>query len=500
MSTPSTLVADPTRPTSGAGFTVFGDDRAPTKIPRWMLLVLLIVAQVIFSRFMTQQPLVGMIQAAAISALVLYGGVRRDLPLLLTVAAYIPGAEITWRQSQVPIPYLLAVYLLIGISVMAVASGTDHVTRSGRLALLYILLLIPASLVTYSVAPSSARKLIAFSLAGPAALAALVILFSQLVIGQALYRRLLWTLLISGVGPLTIALTAISDYIGNFGAIEFDTESNFITSGGFGPVQVSSVLGLSALVAVLLVFAESEIVPRVLAGILGLASGAQSLLTFSRGGMTATAIALAGLVIVHTRDREHRRRVLIVVGLAVVVVFTVIIPRLETFTGGKFQERFSSTKTGRTTLASGDFELFENNIWLGAGAGMSKFRRIPYDVCMLRTDRCNLESASHTEFTRMLAEHGLSGLAAIIVMGVLARQAMRRAGPSMGLTVTMILWSVAQMAYANLRVAAVPFAFAFGFLPVRDDADLGPPTRRADDPEPLGSGWVAEDTRPRSAS
>ena len=132
MSTPSTLAADPTRPTSGAGFTVFGDDRAPTKIPRWMLLVLLIVAQVIFSRFMTQQPLVGMIQAAAISALVLYGGVRRDLPLLLTVAAYIPGAEITWRQSQVPIPYLLAVYLLIGISVMAVASGTDHVTRSGR--------------------------------------------------------------------------------------------------------------------------------------------------------------------------------------------------------------------------------------------------------------------------------------------------------------------------------------------------------------------------------
>lgn len=450
-------------------FAAFGDDLAPTRIPRWLFLVALILGQAFLARLMSQQPMIGVVQGMALSGLIVYAGIRRDLRILLLIAAYLTGAEITWRQAQVPLPYMTAVYMQIGIVILAVVTGTDRITRSGRTALLYLLLMLPAAFVTFTVTGSGSRKLIAFALAGPAALTALVVLCSQLVLGRDLYRRLLWTMLISGIGPLAIALTAISDYVGNFGSIDFGTESNAITSGGFGPVQVSSVLGLSALVAILLVFTEREFVPRILAALLGLACGAQSLLTFSRGGMTATAIAIAGLVVVQARDRANRKQVLFVVGVAVLITFTVVIPRLDAFTQGKLQERFSSAETGRTTLASSDLELFQRNIALGAGAGMSKYRAIPYDVCQLRTDRCNLEGASHTEFTRMLAEHGLAGVTAILLMISLARQAMRRAGPSIGLTVTMLMWSIAQMTYANLRVAAVPFAFALAFCLVREN-------------------------------
>lgn len=445
------------------------------QIPRWMLLAILVLAQALLARLMSQQPSLGVIQAATLIGLILYAGVRRNVAMLLCVAAYLPGAEITWRQAQVRIPYMLAPYLLIGIALLAITTAYPRLNRTGRLAAMYFLLMLPASLITYSTAPAAARQLVAFALAGPAALASLVALCSQLTIHTWLYRRILWIMLISGIGPIAIALTAITDYIGSYGSIDFATESNFITSGGFGPVQVSSLMGLTVLVGVLLVLVEDEFLPRLLAGGVALLSMVQSFLTFSRGGMFATAIAGGALALSQTTDRRGRRRVLLVVLATFAVGYLVVIPRVDAFTQGQFEKRFGTTETGRTNLASGDLRLFRNNLALGAGAGMSKYRNITYETCRLRTDRCALEAASHTEFTRVLAEHGLAGVVTIVLMAMMVLHALKRAGPSLGLTVCFLTWAVAQMFYANLRIAAVPFAFAFAFVRVRGGPEPGEP-------------------------
>lgn len=462
----------PTPDALNAARAAFGDDRRTTQVPRWFLLVCLVVAQAFFARVMSQQPLLGTLQAGGLMALIFYGAIRRNVALLLCVAAYLPGAEITWRQAQAPIPYSLAPYLLIGIALLAITTSYNKVTAAGRLAILYFLLLMPATLITFTTTTgSTARKLMAFALAGPAALAAMVVLCSQLTIRTWLYRRILWIMLISGIGPLAIALTAITDYIGSYGAIDFGTESNAITSGGFGPVQVSSLMGLTVLVGILLLLVEQEFVPRLLAGGIALLSMVQSFLTFSRGGMFATAIAGAALAFTQATDRRSRKRALIVVLLAFSIGYFVVIPRVDAFTKGQFDKRFSTTQTGRTTLASDDLKLFREKWVFGGGAGMSKYRNIPYETCQLRADRCGLEAASHTEFTRVLAEHGLAGVASIVLMVMMMSRAARRAGPSIGLTASFLAWSVAQMVYANLRIAAVPFAFAFAFVRVRESLD-----------------------------
>jgi len=285
------------------------------------------------------------------------------------------------------------------------------------------------------------------------------------------YRRLLWVLAISGVGPLAVALTAINDYIVNTGSIQFTDASNFITSGGFGPVQVSSVMGLTALVGVLLVLVEDEPTPRILAIIITIAATAQSFLTFSRGGMFATAFALAGMALSQAGDKETRRRVILVVIVAFSVGYFLIIPRVDAFTGGKFSERFSDTRSGRTGLANNDVKIFTSHMAFGVGPGMAKYQRLGYEVCLLRNDRCVGEGSSHTEFTRMLAEHGLPGLLDIGVVILLASQAIRRSGQSLPITVTFMTWAVAQMFYANLRVVAIPIAFGFAFARIRDRTD-----------------------------
>lgn len=465
----------------------FGDSSQRVLVPRWMVLLGLILGQVVLTRVMMVAPIVGQLVALAIIGLIVYAGIQRSTPLLLCVAAYLPGAEIAWRQVGVALPYLIAPYLLIVVSLVGVLTSHKQLTKPGRTALLYFALLLPAVLVTYTTTGGNARKLIAFGMAGPAALALLVVLCSQLTIVTALYRRLLWILVISGLGPLTVALTLINEYIVNVGELEFTTESNFLTSGGFGPVQVSSLMGLTVLAALLLFLAEREFVPRLFAILIGGWAMVQSLLTFSRGGMIATAIAIAGLTLSQATDRRNRNRVLGAVAAAFAIGWFLIIPQVDAFTKGKLNERFSETTTGRTTLASGDFEIFLENPAFGVGPGMSKYRRLSFEICQLRQDRCNFEGSSHTEFTRMPAEHGIAGVIAIGLMVALSVQALRRAGPSLPLTITMLLWALAQMVYANLRIAAVPVVFAFAFLRVRSPDDLGDePPPDADESPPVG--------------
>jgi hypothetical protein len=198
--------------------------------------------------------------------------------------------------------------------------------------------------------------------------------------------------------------------------------------------------------------------------------------------MFATAIAGAALALSQATDRRGRRRVLVVVLVSFVIGYFVVIPRVDSFTQGQFEKRFGTTETGRTSLASGDLRLFRDKWLLGAGTGMSKYRDITYETCRLRADRCAQEAASHTEFTRVLAEHGTAGVATIVLMAMMVLHALRRAGPSLGLTVAFITWAVAQMFYANLRIAAVPFAFAFAFVRVRESLEPDDPLPDQDAP------------------
>lgn len=480
MSAPSDL-AFPRRPPPLPRGQLLDRSDTPRRliIPRWMLLAILVMAQSILTRVMVASPRVGVLQMLTVVGLVGYSILKRMPLLCLYVLAYLPSAEIVWRQTGAPIPYQFAPYATGAVAILLILTTYGQLTKPGRVAIYYVLLLVPSTVLTISGAGSGARELISFALAGPIAMAALVVLFSQLTIEPWVYRRLLWIMLVSGMGPLVAALTSINDYIAANGSIEFTTESNFVTSGGFGPVQVSSLMGLTVLAAVLVFLVERDPAAKLLAVAIGFFAAVLSFLTFSRGGMTATALALAAMVLAQARDPRQRGRVLAVVIVVFVVGYFVIVPRINTYTQGAFDKRFSDTSSGRTQLATNDIEVFKQNMSFGVGPGMTKYNRIPYDICQLRSDRCADEGSSHTEFTRMLGEHGIPGLVAILLILVLIWQSVARAGPSRPISITFMTWAVAQMFYANFRVVGIAFAFAFAFLRIAplaagDDDDEQP--------------------------
>lgn len=456
-----------------------GDPPKHVIIPRWMVLVGLIVLQIVMSRAMMTAPVLGLAQALAMIGLIAYGTLRREAATVMCVLVYVPWAEIVWRQVQAPVPYMVAPYTIVLAGVLLILTQYKQLTKPGRVAIFYFLLLVPSAVVTIAVVGATARELIAFQFSGPVAMAVLVVLFSQITLEAGLYRRLLWVMLVSSVGPIAIALTTINQYLATEGSIDFTSESNYVTSGGFGPVQVSSMMGLGVLIAVLAFLVERDPMVKLIAVALGLFGIIFAFLTFSRGGMTATAIALAIFALSQARDPQVRLRIFTVVVLVFLVGYFILVPRLNDATEGAFDTRFSSSSTPRTRLAENDMEIFRQHLPFGVGAGMTKYNRIPYELCQLRSDKCSEEASSHTEFTRMLGEHGLPGLLAIALVIQLIYLGWVRAGPTRPVTAMMLSWAVAQMFYANFRVVGIAFAFAFAFVHIDDPLGKEARARRA---------------------
>jgi len=445
---------------------------------RWQSILLAILAQIGLTMMMDSVRIIGLVQSVAILALGLYFAAKRNVTYVLALCGYTAGAEVLWRQVRAPTYYLMAPYTVTLLCVVTLVWTVGRFGRTARMAVLYFTLLLPGIIATVQTTGGDARELVAFALTGPMALAALVALTSQLQATDEDFRLIMWTTFISAISPLTIAILRVRETLAVAGSIQFKDQSNFITSGGFGPVQVSSVLGLGALLGLLLTIIEPDRRARLLAGIGAIAFSVQSLMTFSRGGMTATAIGVIALGLIHARNRVIRRRVTAIVLGSLALGYFVVIPWLIDFTGGAFEKRFSDTQSARTDLAVNDYRIFLDNPIFGVGPGMTKYQRLGYEICLIRADGCKDESSSHTEFTRLLSEHGTVGILAGVVLVVISFRGVRTSIRNHPFGTALIFWAIAQMFYANLRVVAVPVAFGLAFL-----AFERPPPEPAAEPE-----------------
>ncbi len=167
------------------------------------------------------------------------------------IVAYIVGSEVLWRMTDGAIFWEIGKYG--AVSVAAIALFRMKRVKIPGLLLLYFTLLLPSTVLSaWESSFDEARQAISFNLSGPFAILGLGWFFASLKINAQILRNILLMFLlpIIGIGSLSLfgILTAAE--------INFTTESNFQTSGGFGPNQVGSLLGLGALVAFLLSLLE----------------------------------------------------------------------------------------------------------------------------------------------------------------------------------------------------------------------------------------------------
>ncbi|MCC6972730.1 MAG: O-antigen ligase family protein [Anaerolineae bacterium] len=394
-----------------------------------------------------------------------WAATNAPLHKLAYICAYITGIEVLWRMTGATsfgVFHEAGKYYVIFITGLALFRM--RVRTIPALPFFYILLLVPAILVTLGMTSAAeARDQISSNFSGPFAIFICAVFFSQAHLSRQQMRTALLAL-VAGV----VSVAAVATYSTITAAnITWTTESNFTTSGGFGPNQVSSVLGLGAFAAWFLIsHLERDRLLRIILTVLGVWFLGQALLTFSRGGVYNALIPIVVLTLLKAiRERRQIGSLALPVLAALVLVF-VLLPQLDTLTEGMLGTRYNKGDlTGRDQIIQLDIQIFLDNP-LGVGVGMAR------DYRVLLAD---YNTAAHTEYSRLLAEHGILGLFALVLLILMTATNVFRSWHqplAQSLTLGLCSWALIQFIHAATRIVAPSFCIGLTFATLVDDNEL----------------------------
>lgn len=332
---------------------------------------------------------------------------------VLVGCAYVATSDVFFRMTEGLFFYELHKYLLIFL--VLIGFIFDQVRVKGQIYLAYVGLLLFTIILTNYDYTEEVRKMVAFNLAGPISLGIVAFYFyKKKVTMQQLSRVLFYAVLpiISLVVYLFLYTPSIKDSVTG-------TASNFATSGGFGPNQVATILGVGMFILFSrLLFNKfkgiQSIIELVLLGFMSF----RGLVTFSRGGIfTAIAAIVILIIITYLRgQRRFRSKVFMVLFYGVVLGASVWL-YASNRTSGLIENRYANENamgvakedvtTGRKDLFLTEFEAFIESPIVGIGVGKNKNYRF---------DKTGKVAASHNEISRLLAEHGSLGILALCIL------------------------------------------------------------------------------------
>jgi O-antigen ligase len=407
--------------------------------------------------------------------------VRGRVDRVVMVVGYIAGAEVLWRMTNARILWESGKYGAAAI--MLVALLRNGLIRPPALTLAYFALLLPSCVITLTQeAWPSASNQLSFNLSGPLALFLSAWFFATMKLSTRHVRALFLTIASPIIGVLTIAVYGMITTVD----LSFIDQSNFATSGGYGPNQVSAVLGLGALLSLFVgTDGRAPRAVRLVMGGLCVVFAVQSALTFSRGGLAAAAGSAAIATLFTARDSRIRAKLFSMVA-AVVAVGFLVLPYLNAYTGGELSIRFQdASTTGRDAMARQEFDMFTQNPILGVGPGGARIERkgVFYVQGGPRfvTARSGEEYAAHTEYARLLSEHGTFGLIAMFLLAAAATANIRkgRDPATKGIIAGSVCWSALFMLSSAMRIflPSLAFGLAFATFAVDESAPERPTSR-----------------------
>ncbi|MDG5799802.1 O-antigen ligase family protein [Marinilabiliaceae bacterium ANBcel2] len=329
-------------------------------------------------------------------------------------AMYIASLEIVYRMSGALFSWELGKYLVILLFITGLIMGKRKVVPWGFL--LMLLLLLPALFFVQHSNPERIREMILFNVSGPLSLVFAGLYFYCREIDRDTFfygLRLVFLPAFSLVSALTF-LAAIS-------TLEFSSlQSSYGASAGFGPNQVSTLLGWFLVLGLLFKIVGKKITPyEILDWVTLFVIFLRALLTFSRGGVVGALLAIVGAVVVLSISYPFYRKIFVRSMpwvFAALLFFAAAFVTANEITGNYLLYRYMgyttsevvtgipeaerSFLTGRGDIMKGDFAAFKDKPLLGVGYGMGERYRSRY----------YWSGTAHTEFARLLSENGIPGI------------------------------------------------------------------------------------------
>ncbi len=381
---------------------------------------------------------------------------------VLFAVAYFAGFEVLLRMLG-GTSYEFSKYAVLLLAALGIfLSG---VSKKSWLYLLYLALLLVSLLMVEKVWQVSRPllNLIVFNLSGPICLGVL----SIYTFGKKIsFERFSGILTMAALPTLSLA-TLVFLRSPDISAMTI-SDSNLQFSGGFGPNQVATALGMGMFVFFFRAVLHSGST-KLLAINLVCASFVVyvGLLTFSRGGMITglcTVLVMLALVLLSSGNdgRAKARRGLTVFTASFTLVFTLICFQTDgllakRYTNRDHTGRFKKPKEGdRQKLALKEVELFIDNPLVGAGVvGGEEKRKSSFGK----------NYHSHGEFTRMLGEHGSMGAAALLIL-LLTPARLLYTGRQHLLVATLFVFWFLTINHSGMRLVAPAFFYALMLLQI----------------------------------
>jgi hypothetical protein len=332
----------------------------------------------------------------------------------LMAAAYIAGAEVFFRQTDGMIfyetgKYMVIVFLVIGMFFKGTSSRTIPFWT-------YLLILVPGIVVASITMSYQAefRDQIAFNLSGPVTLGVSALYCYYKKISKEDFQRVIMMLLL----PLLAQMFFLYLYTPSMNDVKINLQANYAATGGYGPNQIATVMGMGAfLVATRLFTIKNKFINIVDLVLLSMISY-RALITFSRGGVFTAVVCVVAFIIIYYYKQGPKAQTrlntkIILLGIATIGIWFFSLIQ----TGGLLSNRYSNQDaagklkeditTGRVELVETELQAFIQHPVIGIGVGKGK---------EYREENMGVEIASHNEISRMLSEHGLLGLVAILIL------------------------------------------------------------------------------------
>ena len=393
----------------------------------------------------------------------------------LMAAAYVVGSEVFLRMTGGnPLyeisKYGVMVFLLIGMYYSGFSKGAGPYWT-------FLLLLVPSVVIsTFALNfDTNIRKAIAFNISGPVCLGLASLYTFRRKISLEDINRVLFSM---GL-PIITCMVYLTLYTPNVRDVVTSTQSNFETSGGYGPNQVATILGLGMFIFFSRVILDSKTKFQIIINlIIALNITYRGMLTFSRGGMITGFLMVVLLVAFLYFKSNFGGRVklnYIIVLLMIALLATWTYTSFQT--GGLIDKRYAnqdakgrvkeSQFTGREDVAQDEINTFLKNPIFGVGVGKG---------AEIREDETGIKVLSHDEITRMLAEHGSLGILALLILIFTPLVLYLENKFNMFLLCFVAFWFLT-INHAAMRTAAPAFVYSLSLLNVQ----LGFPTRKKDD-------------------
>ncbi|HEX8563097.1 MAG TPA: O-antigen ligase family protein [Flavobacterium sp.] len=392
----------------------------------------------------------------------------------LLVCGYVVGSEVFFRMTGGNFIYEFGKY---GVIVFVFAGMFfDGLSKNAVAYWFYLLLLVPGLLIATQVLDydSEIRKTISFNISGPLCLGITALYtYGKRVTLSQINEIMLY------IGMPVISCTMyLILYSPSVQDVVTGTNSNFETSGGFGPNQVATVLGLGMFIFISrILFETKSFVILAVNTILVVFMAYRGLVTFSRGGMLTglfMLVILFCIIYFRVNKKAKMRLNYILVAFTALLVGIWIFSTIET--SGLIQKRYGnqdasgkvkeSQLSGRERISQTEINYFLENPVFGIGVAKG---------AQLRREETGAMVLSHNEITRMLAEHGTLGIIALLILFFTPMVLYLENKSHIYLLCFLVFWLLT-INHAAMRLAAPAYIYALSLLKVQ--ANEVSPVRR----------------------